>query len=431
MSKTTIPKKLYVTMQYRGDTGNQDGILGFASPYTQDDAFSKRKITQDHWAYGSGLNIDIRPDDAVTVAGTGASNGRQCDAGVLFATNCFPRIVRNEPLEGFQLAHSVRRHGWSGKGNVLWRITDPRGFDLEITSENFASLLDCVTLARGVIQGPCIWGRMGPRNILLPENSEPYQQAVKLTQKVSRQVSLRDVQRGDLVEIISNRVPQEHQKCYFLGKVILVKAERNHAPAGNFTGVFELAGRQEERYVIESVLDGSYHALNSVKISEILERRTEPLTPDEAAARCNSRLQADENEFEEANVILARKTPPREIQYLLAEHNPVSVDNWPSYGKYYRETFVVRRNQQLYVTSGKNYHRQHEMLLTPVTWDSDRGELALDMMPQTSNYWWSGRTAPDMPKSEVCTDFTGFDFFRISVVTPQQEIQPVRFLGYF
>lgn len=56
MSKTVIPEKLYVTVQYRGDAGNQDGLPGFASPYTRDDAFVKRKHTQDTWAYGAGPN---------------------------------------------------------------------------------------------------------------------------------------------------------------------------------------------------------------------------------------------------------------------------------------------------------------------------------------------------------------------------------------
>ena len=55
----TIASKLYVTIQYRKDAGNDDGHLGFASPYTKDAAFQKRKSTQDSWAYGGGTTIEI------------------------------------------------------------------------------------------------------------------------------------------------------------------------------------------------------------------------------------------------------------------------------------------------------------------------------------------------------------------------------------
>ena len=184
---TTIPQQLYVTVQYRGDTNNESGLLGFASPYTRDAAFEKRKHTQDNWAYGHGITVTIDAEDNVSVTGEGSSGyGRaNWDAGALFIANCFPRIIPNEPQEGFELAKSVRRYGWGGSGNVVWRITDPRGFDLEITSENFASILNCAVVDHGVIQGKCVWGREGSRNVLLPENSEPYQAAMKQTEKVS------------------------------------------------------------------------------------------------------------------------------------------------------------------------------------------------------------------------------------------------------
>ena len=61
-----ISEKLYVTIQYRKDAGNDDGHLGFASPYTKDAAFQKRKSTQDSWAYGGGCTIEIDENDDVT-----------------------------------------------------------------------------------------------------------------------------------------------------------------------------------------------------------------------------------------------------------------------------------------------------------------------------------------------------------------------------
>ena len=146
---TTIPKKHYVTVQYRGDTNNEDGLLGFASPYTKDAAFEKRKHTHDNWAY-SGIKVEIDDEDNCTVTGSGSygygGNAKAWDAGMLFIAGCYPRIINNELLEGFQIAKSVRRYGWNGGGNVKWRIIDPRGFDLEISSENFARVISCCTM---------------------------------------------------------------------------------------------------------------------------------------------------------------------------------------------------------------------------------------------------------------------------------------------
>lgn len=116
MAATTIPKKMYVTVQYRGDTNNEDGLLGFASPYTKDAPFQKRKSSQDSWAYGYGVEVQIDGEDNISVSGKGRrggyGSGEEWDAAMLFMTNCYPRIIDNAPVDGFQIAKSVRRYGW-------------------------------------------------------------------------------------------------------------------------------------------------------------------------------------------------------------------------------------------------------------------------------------------------------------------------------
>jgi hypothetical protein len=161
MADAIIPNKLYVTIQYRKDANNEDGHLGFASPYTKDSAFEKRKASQNSWAYGYGAEVAIDDEDNCTITKDsnhgrgGYGSGQNWDASMLFITGCYPRVISNELIEGFQIAKSVRRWGWGGSGNVKWRITDPRGFDLEISSENFANVLACTTMVNGVIQGKC------------------------------------------------------------------------------------------------------------------------------------------------------------------------------------------------------------------------------------------------------------------------------------
>lgn len=161
-----VPEQYYVGI--RPKSGN-DIPLGFATPFGKDSAFQKRKATVDNW--------------------TGKT-----DNGARFET------YDNVLLEGFRISQEVRRHGWNG-GNVVWRIEDPRGFELEISSANFASIVDCCVLDKGVISGKCIWGREGSANILLPENSGPYKEAMTFTELSKKSVSKADLEIGQFVRM--------------------------------------------------------------------------------------------------------------------------------------------------------------------------------------------------------------------------------------
>lgn len=155
-----IPEQYYVGYRKQED----DLPLGFATPHGTDSAAAKRMATVDSWS----------------------DNDNTRD------------IIDNVLVEGFKLGDSVRRYGW-GKGNVLWRIADPRGFELEISSPNLASILACTTIVNGAIQGRCVWGRDGAVNVLLPEESEPYREAVAMTKIGKSNVKLSEVNNGDLV----------------------------------------------------------------------------------------------------------------------------------------------------------------------------------------------------------------------------------------
>lgn len=65
-----------------------------------------------------------------------------------------PKIILNEPLEGFQIQRSVSRYSTANK---LWRVLDPRGWELEISAETFEELIVNGSIIKGVIQGRCIW----------------------------------------------------------------------------------------------------------------------------------------------------------------------------------------------------------------------------------------------------------------------------------
>lgn len=299
----TIPQKCYVTVQYRADAGADTGHLGFLSPYTRDSAFAKRKATQDSWAYGNSLKVEIDAEDEITCTGSGTAysggSSNKWDASMLFTTGSYPRIVTNEPLEGFEIAKSVRRYGWGSGGNVVWRITDPRGFDIEINSENFASIVDCVTIVNGKIQGRCVWARDGARNLLLPEASQPYQDAVKETIKHSTTVPLKQVKIGDTVTLLSKKVSEKRETCTYLGKYWFVESPKiRYEQVGHTEEAFDIVTRQVERYLFRAGQE--YFVLSNPKISRIDKPATKPLTPAEVCSQVAAHMQNPEFHIDDA-----------------------------------------------------------------------------------------------------------------------------------
>ena len=112
-----IPEKHYITFSSgRGE----DAPLAFMTPYGTDSAAKKRMDTADRWAGGWGqqkLSIE-------------------------------PKTVNNELLSGFKILTNVQRYSTS---NVVWRILDPRGFELEISSGNMSMLLGLTTIENGTL----------------------------------------------------------------------------------------------------------------------------------------------------------------------------------------------------------------------------------------------------------------------------------------
>lgn len=162
-----IPEQHYVGFNKRAE---DDIPLGFMTPDGEDAAAIKRKATVDDWAkrnyYGSK---DIKLPAAT---------------------------YQNKPLSGFKFGSSVRHGGGWGQGNVKWRIEDPRGFELEISSPNLQQIMEISTIEKGEILEKCVWGRLGSENILIPISSEVYQTALTNTARLNSSASLKDLEIG-------------------------------------------------------------------------------------------------------------------------------------------------------------------------------------------------------------------------------------------
>lgn len=171
----TIPATLYCGFQQR--TGEDDVPLGFVVPDGDDDAAKKRKSTVDDWAKRGNTYFDYTTRQYITRQGLAAVS--------------FP----NELLTGFKVSRSIKRSGWHGTNTVI-RVEDPRGFELEISVDNFIQIMNGNLVDDGEILCRCIWGRVGQKNILLTENSEPYREAIVNTDRRNTEVAVADLKLG-------------------------------------------------------------------------------------------------------------------------------------------------------------------------------------------------------------------------------------------
>lgn len=170
-----FPDKHYVGFQKR----DKEGIsLGFMTPYGTDAQAKKRIATVDTWA-GSGY-------------GTYNSETRQYDK----LDKIPPIIYDNKPMTGFKVSHTVNHSSSWNSCADKWRILDPRGFELEITSGNFERVLEFTDVLKGEIQGELIWARLKGNNVLVPVATDIYRNTMDNTTRDKSKVSLKELRPG-------------------------------------------------------------------------------------------------------------------------------------------------------------------------------------------------------------------------------------------
>jgi hypothetical protein len=251
-----FPTNHYIGFQTRPA---QDGLpLGFMTPDGTDDAAKKRKATVDSWAKGYGYSAR--------------------NEGALPA-----KTLENKPMNGFKLGRSLRHGGggW-GQGNVKWRIEDPRGFELEITSPNLAQILACTTVENGEILEQCMWARLKSDNVLVPVSSEVYKAAQANTERLSKTASMADINLGDYA-VLHNGTEGTYLGAYFVG---------SHG-FGRYGGTSNVSFEDKKKHLFLQE-DGSIYIVASPKLSEIKPTET-PLTPVEAERKVLDHIAADGN----------------------------------------------------------------------------------------------------------------------------------------
>jgi hypothetical protein len=252
-----IYDQLFVGIKYRSN----EPPLGFAVPYDDTEASRKREATVTSWL------DDWQAREALKQGGKPSET----------------RIIPNQPLDGFVLTDDIRRTYWGG-GNVVWRVADPRGFELEISSANLMSLIRTVTIgAGGDISGQCVWARDGARNILLPTSTDEYRQGVKgFNEKVSvRPAPGQRCVRRDGTEVV------------YLGRWHALPLESWEAsntavaglPGGKTTVVYARTASTNINYVLSDVMLTSKGEVEIYSKATFIElREPDVLTPDQIDA---------------------------------------------------------------------------------------------------------------------------------------------------
>lgn len=132
-------------------------------------------------------------------------------------------IIDNTPTKNIYVGCSVSR--WS-TSNKLFRVTDPRGFTIEIPTDNLATLLHHTTVVKGVVQEECVWGKDGNSHILLPINSEPYRLSIEQQNVLDNElISVKDIKVGDWVKLFGGDT-----EYYFFGRVKITWKLRGRKP---------------------------------------------------------------------------------------------------------------------------------------------------------------------------------------------------------
>jgi len=233
-----IPKTYYVKFKEH----NSAGCWGYAVPYQEGEHkevpnFASTKATADRWA---------NQDEAF--------------------------ILDNELVSGFELrAASVK---------------DPRGFWQSVDPSVVNHILTHCTVVQGMIQERCIWLRGGDgNNYLAVEGSDLYKRALKATERRLTRVGLRELNRGDLVQLKDGS-----EVTYYGGFYVRETTAKHRFKRVNEDDLDWSVCWDKRRYVVSKERGGDrviYSVSSSLHVSGRIEEADPLLTDEEALALVN------------------------------------------------------------------------------------------------------------------------------------------------
>lgn len=182
--------------------------LGFMTPDGDDSQAESRKDTARKWA---------------TPGRFGGKFGKKSGDAEF-------RTLESEPQSGYKVA-SVTKRGGRESNRELFRVVDPRGFELEIDPENFLKIMRNTFVEKGEIFTELAWVRAGSNNLLIPTDSEEYDEALKETEARKSDLGMGDIELGWRVRI------QRGMEGRYLGRWDLIQRERTRKRSRTKSGL--------------------------------------------------------------------------------------------------------------------------------------------------------------------------------------------------
>lgn len=224
---------------------HHDSNLAFMTPFEETKAFEKRAKTALDW--GKQYNY-YTPTQ---------------------------RVVDNVAREGFRITDDIKRTYWGG-GNVVWRVRDPAGWEVEIQSQNLMMLINTVGIdAGGLIPGQCVWARDGAVNVLLPVDTEEYRSSIQNAETYQK---TRPTVKGKKIVGAKYKLLNGEEVVY-LGKVYAARnANQYNRFFVKYTLKYRSAVHQAYPYHIRPAHDGRafYAVLNLGKYNTVTLYKTAP-----------------------------------------------------------------------------------------------------------------------------------------------------------
>ncbi|MCK9530997.1 MAG: hypothetical protein M0R77_10640 [Gammaproteobacteria bacterium] len=345
-----IPDEHYVTFTFRSDDIYP---LGFLVPEGKDQASIKKKATADQWASRSKVQVPAK-------------------------------TFKNKPMVGFEIRKSVQHYRSRGANKEVWRILDPRGFELEITNDNMEFIIDHCILDKGEIISSCIWGREGSRNMLLPVDCDEYRAAIANTERLSKKASMRDVKLGDHVTF------KKGTRGRFLGKYYKYVLE-----IGNQFDLSSTIEVSSSKYYVFVDDKQELTISSSVQVSEI--NKSEPISEADAEVLVNQLIQVKNSSYRYSDAPVMMSTEKIEFNKFTPDYSPISnLDEVMPRG-YYHAILTAKNNGLTYVVDAKSssysYNKDTINATEIKKTDLDENIITYVQIPQ-SGYYGGNRMTP-------------------------------------
>lgn len=195
-----------------------------------------------------------------------------------------PRVLKSTPLIGYKIDSIAYRYSSFGGGMDKWRITDPRGFQLEITSDNILYLMSCANINNLEIDETCVWVRKGTSSLaLLPVSSQLYRDLVAEAMKKAEEakspkpkeksITFGSLKPGDRIHT------SVYRGALYIGTFSAIAGDFTSEMISTYIDSAKFPDVKNTRYHLLKYR-ASYEVVTSAKINSVVSADVE-LTPEE------------------------------------------------------------------------------------------------------------------------------------------------------